>query len=240
MMLRKSLQRRAQSGFGLVELMVAVTIGLFMLGGIGAVFLNLKQTFTSQDALARLQDNERLALIMLTTTIEASGYFPDPASSTAAADLPASSGSYGNLAAGQGLVGLSGTSDSITTRFATNSGDGLMNCLGQVNTSGTKQVFLNTFSVSAANELLCSTDGGATTTAIVGGVSSLSVLYGTDTNGVGTATSYLDAATVTAGGLWSRVKSARVTVTFVNPFATQAGQPPTVGWTQTISLMNKS
>ncbi len=234
-------RRNRQVGFGLVELMVAVTIGLFMLGGIGAVFLNLKQTFTSQDALARLQDNERLALIMLTTTIEASGYFPDPMSSTAAADLPATTGSYGNLAAGQGLVGLSGgSSDSITTRFTTNSGDGLMNCLGQVNTTGAKQVFVNTFAVSAANELLCSTDGGVTTTAIVGGVSSLSVLYGTDTNGAGTAYSYLNAAAVTTAGLWSRVKTARVTVAFVNPFASQTGQPPTISWTQTIALMNKS
>ncbi|WP_198085358.1 PilW family protein [Variovorax sp. E3] len=237
---------RGQAGLGLVELMVAILIGLFLLAGLGALFLNMKQAFTSQDQLALLQDNERLVLTVLTTTVQAAGYFPDPLVNTAVTDLPAATGAgYGSLAAGQGLVGLtgaSGASDTITSRYMTASGDGLMDCLGNVNPASSKvnKLVMNTFTVSAANELLCSTDGGTTTTPLVGGVTSLKVLYATDTKGDGTALQYLDAATVTSNAWWPQVRTAQITVTLANPFSAQTGQPASVAWTQTVNLMNKS
>ncbi|MDE2081848.1 MAG: PilW family protein [Burkholderiales bacterium] len=237
---RHAATRALQAGFGLVELMVAVTIGLFVVTGVGVVFLNFRQAFSTQDALAQLQDNERLALTLLGSTIESAGYFPNPVLNTATTLLPAASGSYGTLAAGQAVVGTSAAAgDTITTRFATSSGDGLLNCLGQTNTSGGTQVFMNTFSLAASGDLLCSTDGGTTTNPIVGNVSSFSVLYGVDTNGLGTAYSYLPASAVTAAQ-WRLVRTARIAIAFKNPFAGQSGQPPTVSWTQIISLLNKS
>ncbi|MGJ7528326.1 PilW family protein [Variovorax sp. GB1P17] len=235
-----------QAGLGLVELMVALLIGLFLLLVMGSVFLNMKQAFTSQDQLAQLQDNERLVLTVLTTTIQTSGYFPDPLVNTAATDLPAATGTgYGSFLAGQGVVGLgnaTSASDTITSRYMTASGDGIMDCLGNVNpaTSGANKLVMNTFTVSAAHELVCSTDGGTTTTPLVGGVTSLKVLYATDTAGDGKALQYLDAATVTTNAWWPQVHTAQITVTLDNPFATQAGQPPTIAWTQIVNLMNKS
>ncbi|SCX73956.1 PilW family protein [Variovorax sp. EL159] len=235
-----------QRGLGLVELMVALIIGLFLLLVMGSVFLNMKQAFTSQDQLAQLQDSERLALTVLTTTVQASGYFPDPLVNTAATDLPAATGAgYGSFLAGQGVVGLSGTagaSDTITSRYMTASGDGIMDCLGNVNpiTSGANKLVMNTFTVSAAHELLCSTDGGTTTTPLVSGVTSLKVLYATDTAGDGKALQYLDAATVTSHAWWPQVHTAQITITMANPFASQAGQPAGIDWTQIVNLMNKS
>lgn len=239
-----------QSGLGLVELMVALLIGLFLLAGLGVLFLNMKQAFTSQDQLAQLQDSERLVLTVLTNTVQAAGYFPDPLTNTAVIDLPAATGpGYGSLAAGQGLAGLtgsSGASDTITSRYVTASGDGIMDCLGNVNpaSSGANKLVMNTFTVSANNELQCSTDGGTTNTPLVGGaaggVTALKVLYATDTAGDGTALQYLDAATVTSHAWWPLVRTARITVTFANPFAGQAGQPSTIDWTQIVNLMNRS
>lgn len=237
---------RVQGGLGLVELMVALLIGLFLLAGLGALFLNMKQAFTSQDQLSLLQDNERLVLTVLTTTVQAAGYYPDPLVNTAATDLPAATGSgYGSFAAGQGVVGLtgsSGASDTITSRYVTASGDGLMDCLGNVNpaSSGANKLMMNTFTVSAANELLCSTDGGTTTTPLIGGVTSLKVLYATDTAGDGSALKYLDAAAVTSHSWWPQVRTASITITLANPFASQAGQPASIAWTQVVNLMNKS
>lgn len=239
-------REQAQRGIGLVELMVALLIGLFLLAGLGALFLNMKQAFTSQDQLSQLQDNERLVLTILTTTVQAAGYYPDPLTNTAATDLPAATGTgYGSFAAGQGVVGLtgsSGASDTITSRYVTASGDGLMDCLGNVNpaSSAANKLVMNTFTVSAAGELLCSTDGGTTTTPLVGGVTSLKVLYATDTAGDGSALKYLDAAAVTSNSWWSQVRTARITVTLANPFFGQAGQPASIAWTQVVNLMNKS
>lgn len=235
-------RRLRQRGLSLIEFMVAITIGLFMVGGLGMVFVNMKHSFSSQDSLAQLQDSQRLALIVLTTTIEAAGYFPDPLNNTVVTDLPAASSAYGSLVAGQGLVGQSshtGASDTITTRYMTANGDGLMNCLGQTNTSGANAVFVNSFSV-VGSQLLCSTDGGSTLTVIADNVSSMTIAYGVDTTGLGTAYSYQNADAVQAAGLWTQVKTVRLTLQFVNPFAGQPGQPASLPWVQTVNVMNKA
>jgi type IV pilus assembly protein PilW len=235
--------KSCQRGFTLVELMIAVAIALFLLLGFTVASLNMQRTFTAQDQLAQLQDNERLAIKVLSSTVQLAGYFPDPLVSTAADSLPAASGTFGSLAAGQGIVGTtgaSGASDTLTTRYVSTSGDGLMNCLGQSNTSGANAVVLNTFSVSSSKTLMCSTDGGATTTALVSSVSALSVVYGTDTDGNGSPDRYLSAAAVTASSSWPQVKVARLTLTFLNPYAGQPGQPATIDWAQTINLMNRT
>ncbi|MDE1947681.1 MAG: PilW family protein [Burkholderiales bacterium] len=237
---------KKQSGFSLVELLVAVTIGLFIVGGLGAVYVHLKQAFNSQGQLAQLQDSERLALTMLTTTIEESGYFPDPLNYTAATEpsfVAASIGAggvYGSVSAGQGLVGTSGSSgasDTLTTRFVTAPASGLLNCLGKTNTGTANALFTNTFTVDA-NGLSCSTDGGLTSTPLAGQVVSLSASYLVDTTGLGTALGYRSAAAVTAAGLWSNVRSVQLTVVFTNPLAAQAGQPATTTWVQNVSVLN--
>ena len=239
--------RPQQQGFGLIELLVAMLIGLFILLGLTTIFVNMKQAFTSQDQLAQLQDSERLALTMITTTIQSAGYFPDPLVSRPEDALPASTGTptYGTFVAGQGVVGKSGAdatkSDMITVRYVTAPNDGVMDCLGQVNKGTVKASSINTFSISAAGELLCSTDGGTTTTALVSNVASMKILFGTDTAnaGNGSADRYLTATQVEAGKYWGNVRTARVTLNLVNPFAAQAGQPATLDWTQIINLMNK-
>jgi type IV pilus assembly protein PilW len=237
-----SRSQRRQAGLGLVEMLVAIVIGLFILAGLVSVFVNMKQAFVEQDQLAQLQDSERLVLTILTTTVQTAAYYPDPLTSTVAADLPAATGSYWTFAAGQGIVGQTGTapaSDTITSRYMTATGSSIMDCLGNVNTSGANLLVMNTFSVNAANQLQCSNDGGTTQTILVSGVTSMTVLYGTDTTNSGSTTQYLNAAAVTAGAYWGQVRTVQVTVSLVNPFAAQTGQPPSISWTHTISLMNR-
>jgi type IV pilus assembly protein PilW len=231
------------AGVSLLELMIALALALFILLGLSTVFLQMKTSFTAQDRLALLQDNERLALTVLTATVRTAGYFPDPVIRSASEELPARSGAFGTFAAGQGLVGQSGANgrDTLTSRYSAAGGDLLLvNCLGQINTKPHPDVLISTYSVSETGELLCSTDGGATTTPLVSGVTGLAVLYGTDTDGSGDADRYLGAADVAAGGLWPRVRTARITLTFRNPFAGQPGQPATVSWMQTVDLMNRT
>lgn len=54
-----------QRGYTIVEFMVAITIGMFLLSGIGAVFVSSKQTYRMQDSLWQLQDNSRFAMEFL-------------------------------------------------------------------------------------------------------------------------------------------------------------------------------
>lgn len=62
------------SGFSLVELMVAITIGLILLGGIGYVYLGSRQTFRTQDDFSRIQENVRYALDQVGVDVRMAGY----------------------------------------------------------------------------------------------------------------------------------------------------------------------
>jgi type IV pilus assembly protein PilW len=234
-----------QAGFSLIELMVALVIGLFLLLGFTASFMNTKQAFVSQDQLSLLQDNERLALTVLASTVQSAGYFPDPKDATAADNLPArSSATYGNMVAAQGIVGTMGSgtaSDTLTSRLVTKSGDGLTDCLGQANMSGTKQQVVNIFAVNAANELVCSVDGGVNFVPLVSNVARFSTTYLADTDPSATvdAYRYQSATATTAANLWPIVKAVRISIDFANPYAAQPGQPATIQWVQTVNLMNK-
>ncbi|MFV1996945.1 MAG: PilW family protein, partial [Acidiferrobacterales bacterium] len=67
--------QKHQYGFTLAELMVAVTIGLIVLAGASSVMVSNKKTYTAQDSLARMQENARAAMLMLTYDIRNIGYW---------------------------------------------------------------------------------------------------------------------------------------------------------------------
>jgi type IV pilus assembly protein PilW len=63
-----------QRGLTLVELMVALVMGLVLLGGVVTVFVANKETYQVQDALARVQENGRFALSLLTRELRTSAH----------------------------------------------------------------------------------------------------------------------------------------------------------------------
>ena len=77
-----------QRGFTLIELMIAITVAIFLVGGLLMMVQSTRNTFASQNQLAQLQDNERLVLTFMTEVIESAGYFPNPKLYTSAAVLP--------------------------------------------------------------------------------------------------------------------------------------------------------
>jgi type IV pilus assembly protein PilW len=63
----------------------------------------------------------------------------------------------------------------------------------------------------------------------------MSVVYAVDSSGTGNIDTYMLPAAVTQ---WGNVKAARITLTFINPYAAQQPGIPTINWVQTINLMN--
>lgn len=63
----------AQRGFSLVELMVAMLIGLFVLGGGLAVFLGGHQSFRTNEGAARLQENARMGFEVFSRDLRQAG-----------------------------------------------------------------------------------------------------------------------------------------------------------------------
>jgi type IV pilus assembly protein PilW len=238
------MKRTPHAGFTMIELMIALTIGLFLMGGLLTLLQNNRRTFDSQSKLAVLQDSQRLAFTMLTDVIQEAGYFPDPTLYTAAGTLLAGtpSGAPGAMAVGQAMTGAaSGTSqgDIITVRYTTASGDGILNCNGTSNATGANATYANTFKVNTANQLVCSRENGVTYL-LVNNVYSLQILYGVDASGTSPgADTYMTAAQVTS---WPSVISVRLQLTFFNPLyvAGGTGQPQYIQLTRLVGVMNQT
>lgn len=63
-----------QKGLSLVELMIALVLGLLILAAIGTVFLSSRQAYTTQEAMARMQEGARYAFELMTVDIRQAGY----------------------------------------------------------------------------------------------------------------------------------------------------------------------
>jgi type IV pilus assembly protein PilW len=231
--------------------MIALLIGLFLLGGLSILVQDNKRTFTTQNSLSQLQDSQRLAMSMITDIVQQTGYFVNPRRFTLGTALIA----QGTIPAGQPISGVYGggptsaPGDTIIVRYQTNSGDGILNCTGQSNTTGAPQAYMNSFYVAVnggVSQLMCAmTAGGAAavTVPLVNNVKSLGILYGVNTSGFGSNVNrYMTATQVTAAGDWTNVISVQVTLVFVNPLysATNVGQgtqPQTISFSRVVSLM---
>ena len=65
--------RTTQKGFSLVELMVALVLGLVIVGGVINIFLSNQQAFRTNDQLGRLQENARISFEQMAREIRQAG-----------------------------------------------------------------------------------------------------------------------------------------------------------------------
>lgn len=68
-------RRRAQTGFSVVEIMVAMTVGLILLLGITQLLLAGKKSFRLQNSTGVMQENGRYAMNFLTTSLRAADHW---------------------------------------------------------------------------------------------------------------------------------------------------------------------
>jgi type IV pilus assembly protein PilW len=239
----------AQRGFTLIELMIALLIAMFLIGGLVTLVGAMKITFANQNGLSQLQESERMAMTLMTDVIESTGYFPNPVINTAATSFPVS-GVF--TFAGQALVGTGNYLDpapgnTITVRYLTTGADNVINCTGNTSSVGAA-TFVNTFSIDATGNLNCTLIvNGAAQAAIplISGLNSMQIYYCVQTNaGVSTNSidTYMDATTVAGSVNWSNVKSVKIRLTFVNPMFGQAGQAAQqfITFERVIDVMNKT
>lgn len=102
-----------QAGVSLIELMIALVLGLIVVGGASAVFLSNKRTYGTSETLNRLQESERAAFELMSRDLREAG--GNPCSSRARRVNMLSSATSTNAwwnSSSDGLRGYSG-SDSI-------------------------------------------------------------------------------------------------------------------------------
>src|SRR5437868_3586744 len=70
-----STHKNRQQGMSMVELMVALTIGLVIMAAASTVFVNANRNYQTTDSMGRMQENVRTALAALGRDIRLAGYF---------------------------------------------------------------------------------------------------------------------------------------------------------------------
>jgi type IV pilus assembly protein PilW len=232
-------------GFTLIELMIAITVAIFLVGGLLWMVQSTRNTFAAQNQLAQLQDNERLVLTFMTEVIEAAGYFPNPAVNTSTAVMPVALPTFataGQAVSGQGAFTAAAPGDTVSIRYGAGPNDDIFNCRGTKNAVAPYDTFVNTFSVSPAGVLTCTFSSGAlplpgVPVPLVNGVKTMVILYGVKKNPADTlscADTYLDATQMAATD-WSNVCTVKVTVSFINPLDPNK---PTIDITRVIAVMS--
>lgn len=72
--LNAAVKFKLQNGFSLVELMVAMVLGLILIAGVMQVLLSNKQLFDSNIGVARMQENARFVLAEVAKDLRMAGY----------------------------------------------------------------------------------------------------------------------------------------------------------------------
>ena len=225
--------RRGQRGFSLVELSIAMLIALFLLGGLITLVMGTRKTNSTQSQVSQLQDNERVAMTLITNIVQKAGYFPDPTTQQLSS-FNAETLSGVALASGQVLGGTysaTAPGDTFGVRFyapKSDTNNTIINCAGQSNASASVNIWytqvFQVATVSGTSWLQCivRTSGTAATTLtlnLIPNVTNMSVLYGVGSNAAGddyTIVRYENASQMSAID-WLNVTAVKVTLTFLVP-----------------------
>lgn len=193
-----------QKGLSLIELMVAMLIGLFLILGVTQIFINNQRSYLFQQGQMGNQENGRFALALLSQELLKAGYRSDPKS-----DMTADNSLNGcALNAGAGVAAVSATSLCIQYQAA-NKAD--VTCQGTALSGANQSAITAPYGQvhpkiieridyeSGTSTITCTTSAG--TQQLVTGVRDLRFEYGT---GPGADSKTIDT--------WSAAPSANSTV----------------------------
>jgi type IV pilus assembly protein PilW len=206
-------RRTSQLGLTLVELLIAMTLGLLVLLAIGSIYVSSRQTFRMQDDNARLQETGRYALEVMGRSIRQAGFWN---MSISAVDR--ATGFGGTAIAGTN--GAAGAPDTVTVQSDWVKGN--RDCNGNpanaaAETLAAGKQIQDSYSL-ANGQLQCAgqiatpaTFTAVASQALVDNVEDIQILYGitSATDATRSATQYKAAP---AAADWPNVVSARVCV----------------------------
>jgi type IV pilus assembly protein PilW len=182
------MKRTHLRGFSLLELMIALTIGLLLTIVVSQVFLGSRKSYATTDDLARMQENMRFTHDLFTRTIRMAEYTSAPGYPKVRID--ATPGVFDTITALTGTDGNPGSSltsisqpDTVTLAYQGTPDNSTFDCLGNVVAAGV--ISINQFrieTVDAVPSLTCRIDPAAAAgTVLVSDVENMQILYGEST-----------------------------------------------------------
>lgn len=107
-----------QAGFGLVELMISLVLGLLVVGGVLGIFISNQQVFKTNENLGRLQENARISFELMAREIRQAGGTPCGAQVVTNILNNATTEWSSNWDAG-GIIGFDGTDPTTAVTIGT-------------------------------------------------------------------------------------------------------------------------
>lgn len=219
----------------MVEFMMALTIGLFIVAGILEIYMSTLQMYRIQDETSQLQDNGRFGIEILNRYARMAGYRTDPSTSydTAFSADSRTDGDFNySFRVSQVVDGADGnknTFDNITLRYQGGPNKTVGDCLGNpvvnermvVITFYVSQETLRCRSTIKRQALNTFTVESESTADLIVGVENMEIRYGIDTdfaaNSHEAVKAYVDATTLKANTLvgqsttpWQSVVSVQI------------------------------
>ena len=209
------------SGFTLIELMIAMVLGLFILVGILQISVSSKKTYQVANYSAVLQEDLRSVTNEISRIVRIAGYRSSP--STRIADVFLSDATFD--VKGQVIIGTDGEtnadSDSLSLRLQ-GSGDGegvpdgdIIDCIG--NAVDANDIATIRLEIIKADGLLRCTSANETrgdeqSVDLVANIENMQLLYGIDTDNDLYANEYITATAVTVRDLWVNIVSLKLAI----------------------------
>ena len=198
---RTHLRRAAERGYSLTEVMVAITLSVFLLMGLFSILQQTRKTSSTTTGLSQLQDDERVAMTIITDTIQAAGYVPEANGSGQGQFAPDAGGGFaaqGQIITATAYTTSNGvaTGDRLTTRYVLGTNDTTLMCDGEQNKAA-ENVFKEIFEIDVATgtgpnagsyQLVCVPHDGATGVPIVNNVVSLTFQFSVNSTGATSST----------------------------------------------------
>lgn len=97
-----------QKGFSIVELMIAMVLGLVLMGGVIQVFISTKQAYNLNEEMAWVQENARFSVGFMAEDLRMAGYYGCASRSTSVANVLNDPDSSWVSDFGKGLHGFDG------------------------------------------------------------------------------------------------------------------------------------
>lgn len=208
--------RQSQKGVSFVELLIAVTLSIFIAATLISLFVNSKQSYRINENMSRLQENARFAVTYLSGDLRMADY---RTCVTAARRADAVSGENDS--------GLN-SSDTITILWQSN------DC------AAASAVVTTVYSIktgSGGGPALFRSVGGVDQE-LVDGIEDLQILYGEDTDNDFVPNYYVEAASVTNMAQAISVRFTLIARTLEDNL-TDAGARVTRNFTSTVTLRNR-
>ena len=209
--------QQCQKGMSLIELMIAITLGIFITAALVSLFVNSKQNYRLNENMSRLQENARFAVSFIARDLRMADYHKCT-----------SAGHLDDAIAGVNNTGTY-TSDTLTVKWQTNE-------CGAASATDTYEYSIR--NGSSGNPALFRSTDGASAQELVEGIENLQILYGQDTDNDEVPNYYVDSASVTDLAQVISVRLTLVARTLETNLAAGGGRI-TRNFTETITLRNR-